>query len=65
MSDPIQHGHLDEEEIPEAGNLLIHGHEGGGKAHQHAYSMIGGPAPRMRYMPTSYVERRMKEGFDD
>ena len=62
---PTRHGHFDDEEIPEAGNLLVHAHEGGDKAHRHAYSMIGGPAPYMRYMPPSYVERRMKERFDE
>jgi hypothetical protein len=59
------HGHLDEEEIPEAGNLIVHWHEGGEQPHRHAYKMIGGPAPRMRWMPPSYIERREAEGWDD
>ena len=56
---PIQHAHFDEEEIPEAGNVIIHGHATGDKPHWHAYRMIGGPAPHMRWMPPSYAERIM------
>jgi hypothetical protein len=58
------HGHLDEEEIPEAGNLIVHWHEGGEAAHRHAYKMIGGPAPHMRYMTQGYIERHAAEGWD-
>jgi hypothetical protein len=57
----IQHAHFDDEEIPEAGNVIIHGHADGGKPHRHAYRMIGGPAPHMRWMPPSYIAKRESE----
>lgn len=49
------HGHMDEDEIPDATNVILHWHEKGDRPHRHTYLMIGGPRPDMRWVSPANV----------